>query len=112
MNVLDGVSYGMIMFPTSLAVFSDFGGIGVSIFFISTLVSQLVFTSGASIFKGGNGSMMIEVVPFYHSIAGIIAISVTAESGNSIVATTMFAFALSSVFLHPLISPCMKILTT
>lgn len=45
----------------------------------------------------GNGSMMIEVVPFYHSIAGIIAASITVESGNSVVATTMFAFALSSI---------------
>lgn len=50
------------MFPTSMAIFSDFGGIGVSMFFVSTLVSQLVYTGGASIFKGGNGSMMIEVV--------------------------------------------------
>ena len=42
MNILDGVSYGMIMFPTNLAVFANFGGIGVSMFFVSTLISQLV----------------------------------------------------------------------
>lgn len=30
MNLLDGVSYGMIMFPVSSPVFANFGGIGVS----------------------------------------------------------------------------------
>lgn len=62
MNILDGVSYGMIMFPTNVPVFAEFGGIGVSMFFVSCCVSQLVYTGGGSIFKGGNGSMMIEVV--------------------------------------------------
>lgn len=62
MNILDGVSYGMIMFPTNVPVFAEFGGIGVSMFFVSCVVSQLVYTGGGSIFKAGNGSMMIEVV--------------------------------------------------
>ncbi|KAL8286302.1 hypothetical protein RQP46_004790 [Phenoliferia psychrophenolica] len=95
MNILDGVSYGMIMFPTNLPLFADFGGIGVSMFFVSCVVSQLVYTGGGSIFKGGNGSMMIEVVPFYHVIVGIISAS-TADD-KSVVATTMVAFALSSI---------------
>ncbi|KAI5480036.1 sulfate transporter family protein [Pseudohyphozyma bogoriensis] len=95
MNILDGVSYGMIMFPTNLPVFSEFGGIGVSMFFVSCVISQLVYTGGGSIFKGGNGSMMIEVVPFYHVIAGIISSSIS--EGKSVVATTMLAFAISSV---------------
>lgn len=62
LNVLDGVSYGMIMFPTSYPIFAGFGGDGVSMFFVTCIVSQLVYTLGGSIFKGGNGSMMIEVV--------------------------------------------------
>ncbi|KAK4058034.1 hypothetical protein OIO90_000773 [Microbotryomycetes sp. JL221] len=95
MNVLDGVSYGLISFPTNLPVFADFGGIGVSMFFVTCVVSQIVYTGGGSIFKGGNGSMMIEVVPFFHSIAGIIAGSVSDD--RSVVATTMVAFAMSSV---------------
>lgn len=61
MNVLDGVSYGLIIFPASYPIFADFGGDGVAMFFISCIVSQLVFSLGGSIFKGGNGSMMIEV---------------------------------------------------
>lgn len=62
MNILDGVSYGMIMFPTNVPAFADFGGIGVSMFFVSCVVSQVVYSGGGSIFKAGNGSMMIEVV--------------------------------------------------
>lgn len=31
-------------------------------FFVSCVISQIVYSGGGSIFKGGNGSMMIEVV--------------------------------------------------
>ena len=42
--------------------------------------------------------MMIEVVPFYHVIAGIIVSSIGPDSTEkSIVATTILAFALSSL---------------
>ncbi|GAA5832849.1 hypothetical protein JCM11251_000504 [Rhodosporidiobolus azoricus] len=95
MNILDGVSYGLITFPATIPAFADFGGIGVSMFFVSCLVAQLVFSGGGSIFKGGNGSMMIEVVPFYHSIANVLAASISDD--RTLVATTMFAFAMSSV---------------
>ncbi|KAK4054905.1 hypothetical protein OIV83_000829 [Microbotryomycetes sp. JL201] len=95
MNVLDGVSYGLISFPTNLPVFADFGGIGVSMFFVTCVVSQIVYTGGGSIFKGGNGSMMIEVVPFFHSIAGIIVGRLSDD--QAVVATTMVAFAMSSI---------------
>ncbi|SCV68526.1 BQ2448_647 [Microbotryum intermedium] len=95
MNILDGVSYGLIMFPTNLPRFANFGGIGVSMFFVSCVISQLVYSSGGSIFKGGNGSMMIEVVPFFHSIVGIIYKHLSDD--KDVVATTMVAFALSSI---------------
>ena len=52
---------GMIIFPAT-GVFSELGPMGVSMFFISTLASQLVYTLGGSGFAGANGSMMIEVV--------------------------------------------------
>jgi len=61
LNILDGVSYGLIIFPTS-GIFADLGGLGVSMFFVSTVVSQLVYSFGMSGFAGANGSMMIEVV--------------------------------------------------
>ncbi len=53
LNVLDGVSYGMITFPTSYPIFSNFGGDGVSMFFVTCVLSQLVYTLGGSIFGGG-----------------------------------------------------------
>lgn len=96
LNVLDGVSYGMIMFPTSNPVFSEFGGDGVSMFFMTCVIGQLVYTCGGSIFKAGNGSMMIEVVPFYHILVQVIAKKVGTDS-RALISTTMVAFALSSL---------------
>lgn len=61
LNILDGVSYGMIIFPTS-APFTNLGPMGVSMFFVSCVLAQLCFTFGGSGFAGANGSMMIEVV--------------------------------------------------
>lgn len=98
LNILDGVSYGLIIFPTSYPIFSDFGGDGVSMFFVTCVISQLVFTLGGSIFKGGNGSMMIEVVPFYHILVTIIIDVLGDEDPAAVVSTTIVAFALSSIF--------------
>ncbi|KAI0300605.1 sulfate transporter family-domain-containing protein [Multifurca ochricompacta] len=84
LNVLDGISYGMIIFPAS-GVFMNLGAMGVSMFFISTIVSQLVYSAGASGFASANGSMMIEVV------------DIGEENPREIVATTLVAFAFSSV---------------
>lgn len=97
LNILDGVSYGMITFPTSTPIFAAFGGDGVSMFFVTCIISQLVYTLGGSIFKGGNGSMMIEVVPFYHILVKVIVQVVGDGNPKAIISTTMVAFALSSV---------------
>ncbi|KAK0234583.1 sulfate transporter family-domain-containing protein [Armillaria nabsnona] len=96
LNILDGVSYGMIIFPAS-GVFDDYqmAPVGVSMFFLSTLTAQLTYTLGASQFPGANGSMMIEVVPFFHMIA--LSISADLESPTEILATTLVSYALSSV---------------
>ncbi|CBQ68399.1 conserved hypothetical protein (N-terminal fragment), partial [Sporisorium reilianum SRZ2] len=97
MNVLDGVSYGMIMFPAAYPIFANFGGDGVSMFFVTCILSQLVYTLGGSIFKGGNGSMMIEVVPFFHILVRIIIEELGDDNPKAVIATTMVAFALSSI---------------
>ncbi|KAK0187257.1 sulfate transporter family-domain-containing protein [Armillaria mellea] len=96
LNILDGVSYGMIIFPAS-GVFDDYqmAPVGVSMFFLSTLTAQLTYTLGASQFPGANGSMMIEVVPFFHMIA--LSISADLESPTEILATTLVSYALSSI---------------
>ncbi|KAI6043623.1 sulfate transporter family-domain-containing protein [Pisolithus marmoratus] len=78
LNILDGLSYGMIIFPAS-GVFTYLGWNGrIPIF--QSLVSQLVYTLGGSQFSGANGSMMIETVHV-----------------REVIATTLVAFALSSV---------------
>ena len=51
----------MIIFPAT-GVFAGLGPMGVSMFFVTAIVSQLVYTFGGSGFAGANGSMMIEVV--------------------------------------------------
>jgi SulP family sulfate permease len=103
LNILDGVSYGMIIFPAA-GLFAKFGGVGVSMFFLSTVIAQLVYTFGGSNFAGANGSMMIEVVPFFHILASTIARDILGDDwagmdnlNREVIATTLVAFALSSV---------------
>ena len=52
-------------FPLGEPVFADLGPDGVSMFYVSCIISQLTYSIG-SIFRGGVGSEMIEVVPFFH----------------------------------------------
>ncbi|KAI8995244.1 sulfate transporter family-domain-containing protein [Trametes punicea] len=96
LNILDGISYGMIIFPAA-GVFSGLGGVGVSMFFVSAIITQLIYSAGASGFAGANGSMMIEVVPFFHLIASQIAEDVGEDNPHAAIATTMVAFAFSSI---------------
>ncbi|EIM84807.1 uncharacterized protein STEHIDRAFT_60168 [Stereum hirsutum FP-91666 SS1] len=96
LNILDGVSYGMIIFPAA-GVFSGLGPMGVSMFFVSAIISQVIYSAGASGFAGANGSMMIEVVPFFHILATRIAASIGEEHPEAVIATTLVAFAFSSV---------------
>ncbi|CAE7061708.1 unnamed protein product [Rhizoctonia solani] len=96
LNILDGVSYGMIMFPAG-DIFNGFGGIGVSMFFVTAFISQMVYTFGGSAFEGGNGSMMIEVVPFFHMLTTQIIAHVGEDNPQAVIATTMVAFCLSSI---------------
>ncbi|KAG8696459.1 hypothetical protein FRC09_008504 [Ceratobasidium sp. 395] len=96
LNVLDGVSYGMILFPAG-EIFDNFAGLGVSIFFVTTFISQMVYTLGGSAFEGANGSMMIEVVPFFHMLTTGIIAHVGEDKPDVVVATAMVAFCLSSI---------------
>lgn len=97
MNILDGVSYGLIIFPNqSHQSFDGLGSIGISMFFLSCIISQLVYSLGASAFKGGNGSMMIESIPFMHVIANKIADKIGDSNPDAILATTLMAFAFST----------------
>lgn len=56
--MIDGYA-GMILFPLGHDVFSGLGPDGLSIFYVSCIVSQLVYSCGGSVFKGGIGSEMV-----------------------------------------------------
>ncbi|KAI8606230.1 sulfate transporter family-domain-containing protein [Dissophora ornata] len=97
LNLLDAVSYGMIIFPLNISPFQALGPDGISMFFVSCVVSQLVYSLGGSAFKGGNGSMMIEVVPFLHLMAETVVARVGADNRDAVLATTILAYALSTI---------------
>lgn len=60
LNILDALSYGMILFPLGNPIFANLGSAGISIYYVSTIVSQLVFSTG-SIFKGAVGSELVRL---------------------------------------------------
>ncbi|KAH9929173.1 sulfate transporter family-domain-containing protein [Fomitopsis serialis] len=86
----------MIIFPAA-GVFAGLGGTGVSMFFVSAIIAQLIYSAGGSGFAGANGSMMIEVVPFFHILANSIAEDIGEGHPRAILATTILAFAFSSI---------------
>lgn len=97
LNILDGLSYGMIMFPISEAVFSSLAPAGLSMFYISCVVSQLIYSCGGSAFKAGIGSEMIEVTPFFHTMAWSILREMDGSSEDAIIATTITSYAVSAL---------------
>lgn len=97
LNVLDALSYGMIMFPLGEAVFAQMAPTGLLMFYISTVVSQLVFSLGGSAFKSGIGSEMIEVTPFFHAMATAIAAEMADRPRDAVVATVIVTYAFLSV---------------
>lgn len=97
LNILDALSYGMILFPLGNKLFDSLGSDGIAIFYVSTIIAQLVYSCGGSIFRGGVGSEMIEVVPFFHKMAFTILKRVGEDDSKSVLATTILSFAVSSV---------------
>ncbi|RMD44498.1 hypothetical protein DV735_g640, partial [Chaetothyriales sp. CBS 134920] len=97
LNVLDALSYGMILFPLGHPVFDALGADGIATFYVSTIIAQLVYSSGGSVFKGGIGSQMIEVVPFFHKMAFTILDRVGEDKPKVVVATTILSYAISAL---------------
>ncbi|EER39692.1 sulfate transporter [Histoplasma capsulatum H143] len=97
LNILDALSYGMILFPLGEPLFAHLAPDGISMFYVSTIVAQLVYSCGGSVFKGGVGSEMIEVVPFFHKIAFMILKKVGKQNEKAVLATTILSYAISSV---------------
>ena len=64
LNILDALSYGMILFPLGQPIFEKLGPDGISMFYVSCIISQLVYSLGGSVFKGGIGSEMVVILVF------------------------------------------------
>ena len=56
----------MILFPLGVPIFAKLGPDGISMFYVSCIVSQLVYSLGGSIFRGGIGSEMVRVLPSFN----------------------------------------------
>ncbi|KAI9786059.1 MAG: hypothetical protein M1816_008150 [Peltula sp. TS41687] len=97
LNILDALSYGMILFPLGQPIFEGLGPDGLSMFYVSCIISQLVYSFGGSSFKGGVGSEMIEVVPFFHKMAFTILAQVGEDNRRAVLATTILAYSVSSI---------------
>lgn len=97
LNILDGLSYGMILFPLNNPIFAALGPAGLSMFYVSCVISQLVYSLGASNFGSAVGSEMIEVVPFFHTMAMTLVQEIGEDKPHTVIATTITAFALSSI---------------
>ncbi|KAJ1554670.1 hypothetical protein HK096_002460 [Nowakowskiella sp. JEL0078] len=97
LNVLDAMSYGIIVFPQSAGIVETATQSGISMFLSSTIIAQLVYTFGGSKFKGANGSMMIEVMPFLHIMCRIIEDHIGAQNQREVMATIMVTFSLSTI---------------
>ncbi|KAF2156049.1 hypothetical protein K461DRAFT_87405 [Myriangium duriaei CBS 260.36] len=96
LNLLDALSYGIILFPLGEDIFSAMGPDGVSMFYVSCMVSQIV-TSTGSVFKGGVGSEMIEVVPFFHKMCYMIMAYMGTADPEAVRATVIVSYAMSSI---------------
>ncbi|KXT17777.1 hypothetical protein AC579_3619 [Pseudocercospora musae] len=96
LNLLDALSYGIILFPLGEETFSAMGADGVSMFYVSCIISQLVYSTG-SIFRGGVGSEMIEVVPFFHKICSMTIEQMGTSNPDALRATVITSYAMSSI---------------
>ena len=98
LNLLDAMSYGIIIFPASDGRLpATAAQSGISMFLASTVISQIVFTFGGSRFRGAVGSMMIEVMPFLHIICAVIESKMPDSGTHEVTATIMAAYSLSAI---------------
>lgn len=97
LNVLDALSYGIIIFPVSAFIPDSATHAGISMFLVSTIISQLVFSLNGSGLRGAVGSMMIEVMPFLYSMTRIISETMNETNDRAILATIMFCYASSTI---------------
>lgn len=97
LTILDALSYGMIIFPITEPLFAQLGPTGISMFYISTIICQTVLSGGWSSFPCGIGSEMIEITPFFHTMALAIMNSLGEDKPNEVITTTIFCYVISAM---------------
>ncbi|KAK2612805.1 hypothetical protein QQS21_001257 [Conoideocrella luteorostrata] len=97
LNALDAASTGLLVFPSAQQspAFANLQVQAMSIYIMSTIMSQLVMTLGGSLFPGALGSMLIEVLPFVRGIATDIQGRLGADSPK-LLPTVLAAYAITS----------------
>ncbi|SCU83942.1 LAFA_0D06920g1_1 [Lachancea sp. 'fantastica'] len=96
LNILDALSYGMIIFPITEPLFVHMGPPGMSMFYVSCIISQVIYSCGFSAFGNSIGSEMIEITPFYHAMAASIT-SGLPDQPDQVISTTIVCYALSAI---------------
>ncbi|KAL8654946.1 MAG: hypothetical protein Q9210_001189 [Variospora velana] len=89
------VSTGLLIFPSDSGNLKKLQIQGMSMYILSTVLSQLVMTLRGSRFPGGLGAMLIEILPFLRGIASDLQNSLGDESPK-LIPTVMVAYALTS----------------
>ncbi|KAJ3222593.1 hypothetical protein HK099_002105 [Clydaea vesicula] len=96
LTILDAATYGIIVFPVADYIPDSATQAGISMFLSSTFVSQLIYTFGSE-FKGVNGSMMIEVMPFLHLMCSTIVNMIPEASDEAKMSNIMLVYAVSTL---------------
>ncbi|KAF2175518.1 hypothetical protein K469DRAFT_500916, partial [Zopfia rhizophila CBS 207.26] len=100
LNALDAVSMGLLIFPSNDPgmTFSGLQTQAISLFIMSTIISQLTLSLGGSLFSGVLGSMLLEILPFLREIASTIQRKLP-DKEDAVLPTVMAAYAVTSLTL-------------
>lgn len=97
LTILDALSYGMIIFPITEPLFAELGPTGISMFYISTIICQTILSGGWSSFPSSIGSEMIEITPFFHTMALAVMNSLGEDRPDEVITTTIFCYVISTI---------------
>ncbi|RHY28580.1 hypothetical protein DYB32_005866 [Aphanomyces invadans] len=95
LNLMISIPFGLSFFPLEWTELPAPRAIGIQMFLLTTFICQFVF-AGMSSFDCSVGMMMVENVPFMHTLSLSIVAEVGASSPTAL-PTILVAYALSSV---------------
>ncbi len=90
LNLMDAATYGRLLFPIQAPLFAKYDSLGICMYLLVTMVSQLVISLGSSFAMGATGCGMVENIPFYHTICFYVATRVFEE--QEMLSTVLLAY--------------------